>query len=515
MSLLKINEEISNLYDIYNDDECHEKLLEYIQKDLSDKMLSFWERRERNKNLTNLSNLYINDFFVNNEKQYFYISNSEIFISYNGEEFKLVNESEILHEILSGISQNNKVLLPWKHKIKLSIMKKIKEQNMFDIIPDSYTIQFVLNYLTPLLLNTKEEAKYFLSIVGDNMLKKNTDKIHILNNICKDFIVLLEENVFHYFKNLYHSNTTFKYNWHEHDYKKCRIINFNKSVKNSGYWRSFIKYHILDILSVAVHYSKRYGNSDEYLKTKIESHPDLNNIFYLSNNNIDDIITKFVKSHITIVEGSNISMTWKEIYYIWKQFLRENNLPHIIFSKNLKTKLEALITYNDEKQIFLNVTSMHLSFIKNLSRFWRENIEINGESEFEISEISDIFEFWLNKEGLKQNNLSEDNVATLIEHFYGIELEDDKLITNINCKLWDKIAGMKHVIEDIKITFKFSPEMFDKSLQNIYEEYCRRSKTKFDLKIVSKKYFEKYITKIIPSNYIIGKRVSNEFWNLS
>ena len=129
MSLLKINEEISNLYDIYNDDECHEKLLEYIQKDLSDKMLSFWERRERNKNLTNLSNLYINDFFVNNEKQYFYISNSEIFISYNGEEFKLVNESEILHEILSGISQNNKVLLPWKHKIKLSIKSALNKLN--------------------------------------------------------------------------------------------------------------------------------------------------------------------------------------------------------------------------------------------------------------------------------------------------------------------------------------------------------------------------------------------------
>ena len=47
MALLKINEEILNLYNIYDDDECRDKLLEYIQKDLNEKMLSFWERRER------------------------------------------------------------------------------------------------------------------------------------------------------------------------------------------------------------------------------------------------------------------------------------------------------------------------------------------------------------------------------------------------------------------------------------------------------------------------------------
>ena len=57
--------------------------------------------------------------------QYFYISNSDIFISYNGEEFKLINESELLHQILTGISQN-KTLLPWKQKIKIKIIKIIK-----------------------------------------------------------------------------------------------------------------------------------------------------------------------------------------------------------------------------------------------------------------------------------------------------------------------------------------------------------------------------------------------------
>ena len=121
MSLLKINEEISNLYELYNDEECREKLLEYIQKDLTDKMLSFWVRRERNDNLKKSSDIHINDFLVNSESQYFYIANSEIYISYNDEHFKIINESELLHIILTGISQN-KSLFPWKHKIKQTII---------------------------------------------------------------------------------------------------------------------------------------------------------------------------------------------------------------------------------------------------------------------------------------------------------------------------------------------------------------------------------------------------------
>ena len=155
MSLLKINEEISNLYNIYDDDECREKLLEYVQKDLNEKMLTFWERRERLENLKKLSDSYINDFLVNNDIQYFYIANSEIFLSYNGETFKLVNESEILHQILTGISKN-KSLLPWKQKVKTSIMKIIKEQNMLDIIPESHTIQYVIDQITPLLTTNKK-----------------------------------------------------------------------------------------------------------------------------------------------------------------------------------------------------------------------------------------------------------------------------------------------------------------------------------------------------------------------
>ena len=100
----------------------------------------------------------------------------------------------------------------------------------------------------------------------------------------------------------------------------------------------------------------------------------------------------------------------------------------------------------------------------------------------------------------------------MIKHFFKCDIEDNKIIKNIDCKLWDKIDEMNVVIGDIKISYNFSPGTFNKSIQNIYEEYCTRAKNKFNFNIVSKKYFEKYITKIIPKKYLIGRIISNDFW---
>jgi len=509
MSLLEINEEIMILYNLYDDKECRDKLLEFIQKDLNEKMLTFWERRERQENLKKLSDNYINDFLVNNDTQYFYIHNSEIFISYNGETFKSINESEILHQILTGISKN-KSLLPWKQKVKTSIMKIIKEKNIFDIIPESHTIQYVLDQITPLLLQTKNEAKYFLTILGDNILKKNTELFHIVNNRSKDFITTLEENVYHNFKNYYHINNTFKFNWHDHEYKKCRVLNFNKTVKNSSYWRTFIKYHILDIMSVAVHYSKRYGNSDEYILSKKDEYPNLKKILFLSTTTKKEIVNEFINKAIVKVNNKDVTMSFNEIMYVWKLYLLNKDLPNVIFQRELKELLNDKLSKNEEDN-YIGITSPYDIFIKNLHHFWRENITL-GDNEFEISEICDIYKLWLKENKTKIENLEEDNILTLIKHFFKCEIEDNKIVKNINCKLWDKIKDMKTVISDIKISYNFSPGMFNKSIQSIYEEYCTRAKNKFNFNIVSKKYFEKYITKIIPKKYLIGRLISNEFW---
>ena len=67
-------------------------------------------------------------------------------------------------------------------------MKNIKEQSLFNIVPESITIQNVINSLYPILFSSKYAAKYFLTVIGDNILKKNNNHIHFVPLYSKIFI---------------------------------------------------------------------------------------------------------------------------------------------------------------------------------------------------------------------------------------------------------------------------------------------------------------------------------------
>ena len=207
--------------------------------------------------------------------------------------------------------------------------------------------------------------------------------------------------------------------------------------------------------------------------------------------------------------NDDVKMTFDELLYIWKVFLKKNKLPNILFFKELNQIVDNILTSKDG--FFVGVISQELSVTQHLHQFWRENIT-SSDDEYEVSELLDIYLEWLKENGYKNKDLNEDNFLTLIEHFFKTDIEDNKIIKNINCKLWNKIKEIKVVIKDIRVSYNFSPDMFEKGITNIYQEYCNRAKSKFNYRIVSKKYFEKYINKIIPKKFIIGRKISNDFW---
>ena len=78
-------------------------------------------------------------------------------------------------------------------------------------------------------------------------------------------------------------------------------------------------------------------------------------------------------------------------------------------------------------------------------------------------------------------------------------------------KNWDKVKETTEIITKLKLKYKNTPILFDKSIDMIYTDYCEESKLLKNL-IVGKKWFEKYIIQIIPEKYIIKKRILNEYW---
>ena len=440
------------------------------------------------------------DNFVNNFLQshnYSYCQNTELFFKYDGNHYSIYDEDNIHHEILKSIT-NGQILMPVKHKIKSIIFKHIKDTLPMKYIPESGTIQYVINHLYP-MFNDKDSIKYFLTIIGDNILKKNENLIYIISpnfkNICNEIL-----NQGYNLLGMHHLFNAIKYKYYDHNYSDCRLIMTASSKSNSI--NTIYKYNlldkqfyknILDFICVACHYSNRYVNADQFLlncdNEKLKEHA-----LFLKNNNIDKITDDFIGVSLEKCNGTTIK--WKNMLYLWKLYLDKKNIPNIVFNSKLKSILSLKVKFNEDNDEFLNVTSIQLPIVSSFLKFWDENmIKDEDEIDLEIGEICNIFKNWSNKNIC----ISEKNMIDLIQHFYNdIVVEDDKYVQQICCKLWNKKSDIINILNNYKMSKKgFLTSI---SLHNVYQYYCEDSKDK--QYIISKRYFEKGLIEFIGLEYI-------------
>jgi hypothetical protein len=299
----KCYQTITDLIQKYKDNEymmqrINNHIVTYLPNTLDVELKNHEKRINRNNFLTNEQNIFIQVFLSKNK--YFYLPNNNFFYEYDGERYLIVKEDDIIHKLLSTISQD-RVLLQWKHKTKMNIIKQIKERSLFSSIPESDTIQNVLNVLYPSIFSTKNSAKYFLTIIGDNILKKNQHIIFLVSQKMKQFLNELDNVAF---SSIGNSNSTnnFMTKYHEnHSYENCRLIIINDNFSN-GVWRELLKKIGLDLVCVSVHYSKRYENSDNFIDNKSDEELKTYS-YYIKNTNSNSIVSEFCSKYI--IETNN------------------------------------------------------------------------------------------------------------------------------------------------------------------------------------------------------------------
>lgn len=458
-------------------------------------------REEKKLQLIQDQAIFTNKFLQKN--LYYYIYNTDIFIYYDGSQFKIIKEDDILHDILTSISQEKK-LLAWKHKIKISIIKKIKEQKIFKVIPESITIQRCLNKLLIKSENSKIYIKYFLTVLGDIILKKKDNILYLLNSSNKPFIKYLSDQCYYYFG--ININNVFKYKYHEyHDHTNYRLLNLN----NMDLCINNISKDILDIFCIAIHYSNRFTSADDYLLQMEHEEKEniINYVFYLHNNSIDKIVDKFINNSLTMCENTNISS--KNILYIWKQYLDNNNLPTLIFQNTLKQLLKEKLLFDENKDIFINVFSSSLPLVSNFTNFWDETIfEEEEEIGYDLNEICILFKIW-NK---SQITIKQSLVLNIIKYYYpDIIIENNKYILNIKCSLWNKKEEVNKFLEECKIFLSRQNEIYPLAIDYLYDMYS--SSCKRNISIIEKKEFEKYVSEILIEYIDTDKLISSSWWN--
>lgn len=503
------------------------------------------ERVQRIEVMTNDQDRFIESFLTNN--QYFYVPTTETYFLYDGNNYHISTEDGILHHVLSMISRNTN-LMSWKQRTRIYVMKRIRDNHLFTTIPNSETIQSVLRMFYPTLFSSKTEVKYFLTVLGDNIKKKNNKVTHFIDIRAKSLLKELNQICQQFFgANL---NQTFRYKYYDHDYQSSRILRINEAVNDEDYWISFLSKYALDILCVACHYSNRFGNSDEYAAEKSNDLELRNMVFALKETNPGDMIDKFIKEYIqisgrvasiqiTAVDVRVPHMTWKDVQYLWNKFLDANYLPAIMFQQTMKNLIIERLNdyYRAETDSFQGITSEFLPNIQMFLRYWTETIVTDmTETDFEIEEVVALYNRWLSDMDSHEDcttgggkRLNDKQIIDIITHFFPqMEIERDKYISHIRSTLWDKPMDIQIALEELKqhilktnyVKYGGHREGDDDdtkemefmtqtiSIFDAYHFYCRFYGNKM---IVNKNYFEKYILENL-TDYIIENTFITMDW---
>ena len=482
-------------------------LNDYINKDLCKVVDNFNKKCDKHNKTRKDTDKYIQNFLSDNERQIYYINKTDIYVIYNNINFNVISEDEIWHMIFNEVSIDNKLNYN-KIYIKDTILTKIKKNNLLKSLPESKTIQEIIKLLF-ILFNTKYEIKYFLTLLGDNILKKIKNLIHYCNPISKPFFDILQQYSEDYFKNTTILNSI-RFKHHGcYSYKNIRILHINKQIQNYYGLPIFMKGNFFNLISVACYYSNRYENSELFIKN--DAPPNIiNKICYLENKTPDDIVCNFINKFIENTNSVEDIINKKDMGFLWDKYLHNMNLPNIIFKNNLQKILEEKLDFNENFRKIKSKLLIHITFIK---QFWKSTIQMGEliDDDLEISEFIKLFNGWCKNNKKQVPNITDDcQVKEILEYYYPeISIIDDKYILNIKCNLWFKKDDIDNFINIIKNDNLLKEDI---SFVDFYKFYCKYSKKEKKI-VVSKKYFEKYINKIIPTKYLDKNMILNTYWS--
>jgi hypothetical protein len=491
-----IHLKIDELYEKYKNDALILKSIEnyvlnILPKFIEDKINNDIILKKKREKTSNDINYFIDSFLSIN--RYFY-SKKNIYFTYDNTHFNIISDDDVYHNILSSISINSN-LLPYKFKLKNIIIKKIKNTNIFDCIPESDTIQYIISLLVPSIFSNRNNVKHFLTSIGDSIQNKNNKLIYICNHKLKELI----SHIKYYYNNNINTGqlNNYKFKYHEQSYNDCRFFktNTNIHIKNELYK------HIIDLLCISNYYSNRYVNADNFVNNcnDIELYK---NVYFTYDKTFEDIVDNFLTFSIKKMENFNIKM--KHMIFLWKKYIESNNIPNIIYYDNLINILNTKLNYSDNNNQYLNITSIYLPDITKFTTFFDEHIIIDNNYvtnyiHFELDELITLYHSYNNNKSI----INEILIIEIINSLYNdIIIEDNKYILNIKCNLWDKYKDIEQFLEEYKISGNQNISLCD-----LYKLYI---KSNFKFKM-SKKCFED-ICKDLISDYINENNIiSNDF----
>ena len=163
-------------------------------------------------------------------------------------------------------------------------------------------------------------------------------------------------------------------------------------------------------------------------------------------------------------------ISYKDLFFLWKTFLRENYLPYVVTQHKFKTVTQG-------KPLCMNLTLTQIPLL-NIKHFWEKYVVFDEDASYDIQEIVDLY---------NQYERVPIQVSTM-KAFLSVEYPQmTDQIPNIKCVLWDKEFEIETAMEVYKHHIDYSDNMDD--MYAFYLEYTLLHHRK----PVTKPYFEKHV----------------------
>ena len=544
-----LNDTIAILSEIWNanaaipgNEHILERIHAYVKTQLPQSIKNYQtaqsERETRKKSLELFADEFTESFL--NRNKYFYSPSSELYFTYHNQvRYALINEDEIHHRILADITASDflsatATTSATKYRIKNRVIKSIQSsRDILSAIPESRTIQNVIGLLYPALFHTRDHAKYFLTILGDVVLKKAAPLIYFVPVVAKELIKDLGSECYALFGSTAHSfSTAFKFKYYEHQYKDCRLVDIRcggggstQSASSSSSATFMLRLSnipelltsIIDLFCVAAHYSHRFGSADDFLRLHCKTPEVSSHAWFLRDRTDQQIIDEFM-NYATEPASSDHEITMTNMMYLWKMYLSEFRLPSVFFAATLRSKLASIASPSPSAttpDTIPNRTSKYLPVVSQFRQFWGEYCFTDDrEIELEIDELSTLFNEYT--ASAASPPVGDATLLGMLRHFYpDVIIEDDKYILNVGCKLWDKTAEINEYLEQFKELCITNHHSFPQPLYNAYEFYCGKCYATAKRRIISKRYFEKYFMEEYPDYIDENGMITIKWWGVT
>jgi hypothetical protein len=402
------------------------------------------EREVKRIALRNARDVFVSNFTHSNP--YYYIPQTELYLDHD--RFTVVPEDHILHRIGTNME---KTMMGSKFKITQSILKSYKEKNIFKAPMDAYMLKLVIQSLP----FSKSYALYFLAILGDILLNKRNAFVYYLDVSYKPFLKQLNRSICL----LLHKSIgdVFKHKYHEHQYELCRVI--------SGTCTAHETPDPLRVVIAAINVSTKYGSSDAYVMNSDIA----DNVMMLHRHTPDTLIQTFLSSYTT---STGTPISYKDLYFLWKTFLRENYLPYVVTQHKFKSVTQLI------QPLCMNSTVAQLPLL-HVKHFWEKYVVFDEDASYDIQEMIELY-----------NQYERVPIQhSTMKAFLSVEYPQltDHIIPNIKCMLWDKEFEIDTAMEVYKHHVDYSCNL--EEMYAFYLEYTHLHHRR----AVTKSYFEKHV----------------------